>query len=296
MTVPATELLTWSELEPKYTALNRRDLDPDNSYQFLLDWSGLEKEVEELQTFLSLSVDVNTADEEANDKLVHFNQVTRPKITIANARLREKILAVIPPDVPAEAILVLKRMRTDSAAYRPENVPLEAEQAHLVTRYSRLTGSQLVNYDGEKLTIPAIQEKLRDANRGIRERAWRAWQRANLQLSPQLDELFLKLFTVRTTMASNAGFGNYRELIWRTYHRYDYTPEQCYEFHESIEKEVVPFASELLEIQRKGLGVAVLKPWDFYWRAPAVVAKSWPKSSLPPAVGSSKSWFTTVAM
>src|SRR5260221_5151345 len=93
MTVPATEVLTWSELEPKYTALNRRDLDPDNSYQFLLDWSGLEKEVEELQTFLSLSVDINTADEEANDKLVHFNQVTRPKITIANDRLREKIFA-----------------------------------------------------------------------------------------------------------------------------------------------------------------------------------------------------------
>src|SRR5258708_39787139 len=104
MTVPATELLTWSELEPKYTALNRRDLDPDSSYQFLLGWSGLEKEVEELQTFLSLSVDVNTADEEANDSLVHFNQGTRPKITIANARLRENLLAVTAPPGSGETI------------------------------------------------------------------------------------------------------------------------------------------------------------------------------------------------
>jgi oligoendopeptidase F len=268
MRIPATEILTWSEFEPKYSALSQRDLDPDNLYQFLLDWSDLEKEVEDLHTFLTLSVDLNTADEEANDKLVHFNQVTRPKLTIASAALRNKVLDVTEPNVPAEAVMVLKRMRSDSAAYRAENVPLEAEQAHLVTRYSRLTGSQLVNYDSEKLTIPAIQEKLRDANRGIRERAWRAWQRAKLQLSPQLDELFQKLFTVRTTMADNAGFGNYRELIWLKYHRYDYTAEQCYEFQESIEKEVVPFASELLEIQRKGLGVDVLKPWDFYWRSP----------------------------
>jgi oligoendopeptidase F len=268
MTIPATAVLTWSELEPKYTALDRRDLDPDNSYQFLLDWSDVEKEVEELQTYLTLAVDLNTADEEANDKLVHFNQVTRPKITIANAELRKKVLAVTEPDVPAEAVLVLKRMGSDSAAYRLENVPLEAEQAHLVTRYSRLTGSQLVNYDGEKLTIPAIQEKLRDVNRGIRERAWQTWQRARLQLSPQLDELFLKLFAVRTMMARKAGFKNYRDLVWLNYHRYDYTAEQCYEFHESIAKEVVPFASELLEIQRKGLGVEVLKPWDFYWRSP----------------------------
>jgi oligoendopeptidase F len=268
MIIPATEVLTWSDLEPKYAALNERDLGPDNLYQFLLDWSDLEKEVEELQTFLTLSVDLNTADERANDLLVHFHQVTRPKITVANAGLRNKVLAVPDPDVPTEVILVLKRMRSDSAAYRSANVPLEAEQAHLVTRYSRLTGGQLVNYDGKDLTIPAIQEKLRDANRGTRELVWRAWQRARLQLSPQLDELFLKLLAVRTTMARNAEFENYRELVWLNYHRYDYTPEQCYEFHESIEKEVVPFASELLEVQRKGLGLEVLKPWDFYWRSP----------------------------
>ncbi len=249
-------------------ALRQRELNRDNLYQFLLDWSDLEKEVEELQTFLILSVDLNTADENANDLLVHFNQVTRPKISVANAALRSKVLAVAEPKVPAEAISVLKRMRTDAAAYRPSNVPLEAEQAHLVARYSRLTGSQLVNYEGEKLTIPAIQEKLRDPNRGIRERAWKAWQRARLQLGPQLDELFLKLFAVRTMMARNAECQNYRDLIWLNYHRYDYTAEQCYELHESIEKEVVPFASELLEIQRKGLGVKVLKPWDFYWRSP----------------------------
>src|SRR5258708_3111534 len=94
MTVPATEVLTWCELEPKYTALNRRDLDPDNSYQFLLDWSDLEKEVKELQTYLSLSVDLNTADEEANDKLVPFNQVPRPKITLPNAPLQEKVFEI----------------------------------------------------------------------------------------------------------------------------------------------------------------------------------------------------------
>src|SRR5260370_29124854 len=143
MTVPATEVLNWCELEPKYTALNGRDLDPYNSCQCPLEWSDLEKEVKELQTYLSLSVDLNTADEEGNDKLVHFNQVTRPKITIANARFREKVLAVTAPNLPAEATLVLKRMRTDSAPYRSETVPLEAERAPPVTPKLRLTGSQL---------------------------------------------------------------------------------------------------------------------------------------------------------
>ena len=106
MTIPATEVLTWSDLESRYIALRRRDLDPGNLYQFLLDWSEVEKEVQELGTFLTLSVDLNTADEKANDLLVHFNQVTKPKITIANAELRNKVLAVPDPDVPAEVVHV----------------------------------------------------------------------------------------------------------------------------------------------------------------------------------------------
>jgi oligoendopeptidase F len=269
ITIPKTEVLTWSDLEPRYSALRRLNLDRHNLYPFLLEWSDLEKELEELFTFLRLSVDLNTADEPAHDRLIHFNQVTRPKAAIAGAELRNKVLAVKAPDVPSEVVLVLKRIRSDSMAYRPENVPLEAEQAHLVAQYSRLTGSQLVEYAGQKVTIPAVQEKLRHPDRGVRETAWRAWQQAKLKLSPRLDELFLKLLAVRTTMAGNAGCRNYRDLIWLNYYRYDYTPEQCYQLHDSIEKEVVPFASELLEIQRKGLGVDVLKPWDFYWRSSA---------------------------
>jgi oligoendopeptidase F len=267
ITIPRTALLTWTDLEPKYSALGQRDLDRNNLYPFLLEWSELEKQVEELQTFLRLSVDLNTADETAHDRLVHFNQVTRPKATVAGAALRDKVLAVEQPEVPPEVLPVLKRMRSEAAIYRPENVPLEAEQAHLITQYSRLTGSQLVEYAGEKITVPAAQEKLRHTDRLVREAAWRAWQRSKLQLGPQLDELFLKLFAVRAAMVRNLGCKNYRELIWSNSYRYDYTPEQCYELHESIEQEVVPFASELLEIQRKGLGVEVLKPWDFYWRS-----------------------------
>src|ERR1700730_9991290 len=126
MTIPATEVLTWSDLEPNYAALNRRDLDPGNLYQFLLDWSDLEKEVEELGMYLTLSVDFNTADEVSNDLLVTFNEGPKQKVTIASAELRNKVLAVPNPDVPGAVNLVLKRMRSDSGGYRPGKRSLEA--------------------------------------------------------------------------------------------------------------------------------------------------------------------------
>jgi oligoendopeptidase F len=266
--VPETQILVWSDLESRYSELEGRRVDAGTVYDFLLEWSELSKTVGETGTFLQLAADLDTVDQTAQEQLSHFHRVTQPAVTIADAALRRKVLAVGSPNVPADASIVLRRMHTDERAYREENVQLEAEEADLTTEYSQLTGSQLVQYNGRELTIPEIQRNLQEPDRGIRERSWRAWQKSKLELAPQLDELFLKLLGVRRMMAKNAGLESYRDLIWLKYHRYDYSPEDCYEFHKSIGLEVVPLATELLEQHRKDLAVETLLPWDFYWRSP----------------------------
>ena len=266
--IPETQILVWSDLESRYLELQRRRVDAGTVYDFLLEWSELSKTVEETGTFLQLAADLDTANQNAQEQLSHFHRVTQPAVTIAEATLRRKVLAVGSPNVPLDATIVLRRMHTEERAYREENVQLEAEEADLITEYSQLTGSQLVAYNGQELTIPEIQRNLQEPDRGIRENSWRAWQKSKLELAPQLDELFLKLLRVRRTMAKNAGFESFRDLIWLNYHRYDYSPEDCYEFHQSIGLEVVPLATELLEQHRKDLAVETLLPWDFYWRMP----------------------------
>jgi oligoendopeptidase F len=268
MSLPDTPVLLWSDLEQHYAQLEMRAVDPDNIYDFLLDWSELEKSVAETGTFLQLAVDLNTADSAAFERLSVFYRVIQPKVTIANAALRRKAVAVTNPKLPKEANLVLRRMQTDETVYRKENVPLEAEESELKAEYSRMTGNQVVEFEGRHLTIPEIQRLLQEPDRNARERAWRAWQQNRLQLAPELDALFLKLLSTRRQMAKNAGMRSYRELIWFKYHRYDYTPQNCYEFHDSVESEVVPFASALLDQHRKAMGIDRLQPWDFYWKAP----------------------------
>src|SRR3546814_730229 len=44
--------------------------------------------------------------------------------------------------------------------------------------------------------------------------------------------------------------------------RFDYTPEDCFRFHEAIEKEIVPLLKREAEKRRKALSVDALKPWD----------------------------------
>jgi oligoendopeptidase F len=268
MPLPETQVLVWSDLAPWYAELQARVVNAGSLYDFLLEWSELSKTVGETGTFLQLAADLDTADDAAQEQLSHFYRVTQPAVTIADAALRRKVLAVPDPHIPPEVIMVLRRMRTDEVAYREENVQIEAEESDLITEYSRLTGSQMVEYQGQQLTIPEIQHRLQEPDRSVRENSWRAWQKAKLELAPQLDDLFLKLLGVRRELAKNAGVDSYRDLIWLKYHRYDYTPEDCAEFHHSIGAEVVPLASELLEQHRKDLAVDTLLPWDFYWRAP----------------------------
>jgi oligoendopeptidase F len=267
MQLPHTDILEWQDLEPEYEKLRKRELDRQNVYSFLLDWSELVKGIDETRTFLSISTDLNTADSVARERLSHFYEATQPKVSIANAELRRKVLKIKDPEMPVEAELVLKRMRTEQEAYREENVQLEADHANLMNEHGRITGNLSIEFEGERLTVPQIEEKLREPNRRIREQAWRALQASKQSVTQQLDDLFLKLLDIRRELAKNAGLPSYRELIWLHYHRYDYTPQDCYRLHESIEQEVVPFATELLQVHRAKLNVETLQPWDFYWRS-----------------------------
>jgi oligoendopeptidase F len=268
MALPKTQILQWSDLEARYAELQARPLTSGNAYSFLVEWSDLSKTVGETGVYLQLASDLNTADQAAQEQLSHFYRVTQSAATIADAGLRRKVLAVNKPDIPIEAVPVLKRMQTDEVAYRQENVPIGAEESDLVAEYNRMTGSQLVEYEGCRVTIPQVQRHLQDPDRNVRENAWRAWQKTKLELAPQLDELFLKLLALRRKLAKNCALNHYRDLVWLKFHRYDYTPTDCYKLHESIELEVVPFATQLLERNRRGLAVDRLLPWDFYWKAP----------------------------
>jgi oligoendopeptidase F len=63
-------------------------------------------------------------------------------------------------------------------------------------------------------------------------------------------------------MAANAGFRTYRDFAWARLRRFDYTPEQCLEFHTAIESEVLPVVREINQRRRAMLGVETLRPWD----------------------------------
>jgi oligoendopeptidase F len=50
--------------------------------------------------------------------------------------------------------------------------------------------------------------------------------------------------------------------MFRKLARFDYTPKECFQYHEAIEKHIVPLMREIDEERRDKLGVDPLRPWD----------------------------------
>ncbi|MEC3541517.1 peptidase M3, partial [Bacillus thuringiensis] len=59
----------------------------------------------------------------------------------------------------------------------------------------------------------------------------------------------------------NAGFNNYSEYAFKQKNR-DYSIEDCFKFHESIEKCVVSIWKQLGSFLKKNLDVKTYRPWD----------------------------------
>jgi oligoendopeptidase F len=70
------------------------------------------------------------------------------------------------------------------------------------------------------------------------------------------------MLVLRQQLAENAGLPDYRAYAFRQFARFDYTPEDCFTFHEAIETAVVPAARRIYEKKRQRLGLDVLRPWD----------------------------------
>jgi oligoendopeptidase F len=105
-------------------------------------------------------------------------------------------------------------------------------------------------------------DRLLSTDRKVREDAYMKIAERRYQDKDKLDELFNKLLKLRHEVAQNADFENFRDYMFTAMGRFDYQPQDCFAFHDAVEKEVVPVLNQLAEERKKALGVNELRPWD----------------------------------
>jgi oligoendopeptidase F len=268
--LPATALelaeWQWSQIKAEYDALAERELNASNVEAWLADWTRLTELVSEAHHRLYVATSVNTADERGHQRYKDFLDNIYTPSHAAEQKLKEKLLAT--GLTPTGFELPLRNMRAEAALFREKNLPLLAQEQKLETEYEKITGAQTVIWDGEEIPLLGLIPKFQDPDRATRERAHRAMVMRFGQDRRAINELWREFLRVRRQLAANAGFdnpkgsGDYRDYRWQQLLRFDYTPDDCKQFQESIAEVVVPVASRLYEKGRAELGVDTLKPWD----------------------------------
>ena len=254
----------WVNIEPYANDLLSRELNCSGCLETLIkDGSTLAEHVSEAGTLLSIAMTCDTESEGKRRAYLDFIENVQPKLSEFADAFNHRLAGHPALDeLPPRHDLMIKGILTDIAIFREENIPLQVEEAKLETEHSTITGAMTVEFDGEERTFSQMALYFENTNRSIREAAWRAVVERMEQDSERLSGIYDELIRIRHQIALNAGFDDYRPYIFEAKHRYDYSIDDCLEFHDSIERVCVPMMHELQESRREALGVATLRPWD----------------------------------
>lgn len=231
---------------------------------WLLDWNELSAAIEEESASRQIAMTCHTDDADAERAYLDFIEQIEPQLKPRQFAL-EQLLIAHPQcahlPLPRYAVL-LRDVRNHVELFRPENIPLETEEAKLGQQYQKLTGSLTVEFRGEERTLVQMSRYLEETDRALRQEAWEAVVRRRLAEREAFETLFDALLPLRARIAANAGFANYRDYAFRRLGRFDYTPADCAAFHDAVASEVVPALRELQARRSTQLGLAELRPWD----------------------------------
>ena len=261
------DLGAWTDIEPLLDRLEQEVAgakDPAALESWLLNWSEVSAALDEESAKRYIAMTCHTDNPEAEQAYLHFVEEIEPRLKPRQFRLAQLYVnhGVRGRLAPERYRVFNRDTRLHVELFRPENVPLETEEAKLSQQYQKLSGSLTVNFRGDEKTLVQMGRYLEETERAVRQEAWELVAQRRLRESENFDVIFDRLVQVRQQIARNAGFDNYRDYAFKKLGRFDYTPADCQAFHQAVEAEVMPVVRELQAERRRHLGLEKLRPWD----------------------------------
>jgi oligoendopeptidase F len=255
----------WENLAPYFKNLEERKIDtPGKLELWLKDASELESVISEEACWRQIKMTCDTENKELEESFTFFMMEIQPKIQSYSDRLNRKLL-----DCPYTKELdtkkyftYLRNVKKNIELFREENIPLQAEMNVMQQQFGVIAGKMTVTVNGQEYTLPQATKFLEDPDRRLREDVYHKINKRRLENKDELNQLFTALIGKRNQIALNAGFENYTGYRFVELGRFDYTKEDCYQFHEAVKLHVMPLVNELYEAKKKKLDLETLRPWD----------------------------------
>ncbi len=264
--VPADFTVTnWETLEPFFKELAERPLtSPAHLEQWLKDTSEIEAVVSEDACWRQIKMTCDTTDKALEEAFTYFCMEIQPRLQPYADLLNRKLV-----DCPFTKELdttryftYLRSVKKNIELFREANIPLQAELSVMQQQYGAIAGKMTVEVNGEEYTLQQAAKFLESHDRELRETVYRKIQDRRLQDEQPMNELYTQLVQKRDQVAKNAGFDNYRDYKFVELGRFDYTKEDCYQFHEAVKLHVLPLIEKIYQKKKEKLGLDTLRPWD----------------------------------
>lgn len=255
----------WSTVEPVVRALVQQDVTTPAALEaWLLEWSQLSDRMDETSAQLYVNMTCHTDNPEFEKRYLSFMGDVLPAYKEAAQKLREHYVASPARELlPKERYHIIDRhFEQQVKLFKLENLPLEVECDKLEQQYQKLSGGLTVNFQGKDHTLPQMAKYMEGTDRAVREQAWQLVADKMLAEADTFENIYDALIKLRTQIAQNAGFANYRDFMFAARERFDYTPTDCERYHTAVEHHVVPLMRKLAVERKQKLGVDVLRPWD----------------------------------
>ncbi|NCD68483.1 M3 family oligoendopeptidase [Mucilaginibacter agri] len=263
--IPENLEMKWENLEPLLIELRDRQINSvEELEQWLRDRSEFEAALEENFAWRYIRMTCDTASEQLLQDFQYFATEIEPKIAPYSNELNKKLVdsAFFDKLDNDKYFVYLRSIKKSLELFREENIPIQTEIQVEQQKYQSITGAMSVMIGDKEFTLEQAAAILKSPDRAKREEAWEKITGRRLQDKLELDKLFDLLRVLRHKVALNAGFENFRDYMFQALGRFDYTPQDCYSFHEAIELEVVPVLKEQAEKRKEALALESLKPWD----------------------------------
>ena len=264
--LPADFVVTdWEHLEPYFNTLLECPLDtPGDLERWLKDMSELEAVVSEDACWRQIRMTCDTENKALEEAFVYFCMEIQPRLQPFADRLNRKLIeSPLTGQLDQAAYFTyLRNVRKSIDLFREANVPLQAELSVLQQQYGAIAGKMTVVLEGQEYTLQQASKFLEKPDRTLREQAYRAINDRRLQDQDSMSDLYSQLLGKRQQVAENAGFTNFRDYRFAELGRFDYTKEDCFQFHEAVKQHVLPLVRQVYERQKTRLGLDTLRPWD----------------------------------
>jgi len=259
------EFNDWNKIKPVFqNLLDRKINSKEELEKWLLNKSELQDCISEARAKRYINMTCHTNDQAIEKEYLNFVENVNPKVEpfwdkFNKKFINSKYLQELDQDYYK---VLIRNIKSKIEIYRDENVKLETKDNKLSQEYQKIVGDMTVNFDGQDRTMPELNKYLENSDRNKREEAWQKIMETRYQKRAKFDDMYNKLIKIRNQIALNAGEKNYRDYIFKARGRFDYSPENCFKFHEAVQKVVVPLMRKISEERRQKMHLEKLRPWD----------------------------------